>query len=82
MDDWGSDSGLPNEYMCYSFRGYIYCDYERTGTVYINNNGTYTSAPDPRTLNPETLPVVRYILPYPRNVINRSNGQYSNSYGY
>ena len=30
----------------------------------------------------ETLPAVRYILPYPNQVIQRSQGVYKNYYGY
>lgn len=81
--DWfDADKGYPQDYFCYSLRGYIYCDYELTGRIFINNNGVYTAAPDPALMNPATLPAVRYILPYPRNVIARSNGQYVNKYGY
>ena len=81
--EWFDENkGYPQDYFCYSLRGYIYCDYELTGRIFINNNGVYTAAPDPATVNPATLPVVRYILPYPRNVIARSNGQYTNKYGY
>ncbi|MDE5749562.1 MAG: RagB/SusD family nutrient uptake outer membrane protein, partial [Duncaniella sp.] len=81
--EWFDDNkGFPQDYFCYSLRGYIYCDYDLTGRVYINNNGIYSAAPDPATLNAASLPVVRYILPYPRNVIARSNGQYTNQYGY
>lgn len=85
MFEWFDDNkGFPQDYFCYSLRGYIYCDYELTGRIMINNNGVYTSAPDPASiLNDATsLPVVRYILPYPRNVVNRANGQYVNKYGY
>ena len=30
----------------------------------------------------QTLPAVRYILPYPNQVIQRSSGAYKNYYGY
>lgn len=81
--EWFDDNkGFPQDYFCYSLRGYMYCDYELTGRVYINRNGIYTAAPEPATLDVASLPVVRYILPYPRNVIARSNGQYVNQYGY
>lgn len=81
--EWYDDNkGYPQDYFCYSLRGYIYCDYDLTGRIYINNNGVYTTAPDPATLDASKLPAVRYILPYPRNVIARSNGQYTNKYGY
>lgn len=81
--EWYDDNkGFPQDYFCYSLRGYIYCDYELSGRIYINNNGVYTTAPEPASVNPDALPVVRYILPYPRNVIARSNGVYVNKYGY
>ncbi|MCM1163487.1 MAG: RagB/SusD family nutrient uptake outer membrane protein [Muribaculaceae bacterium] len=83
MFEWYDENkGYPQDYFCYSLRGYIYCDYDLTGRIYINQNGIYTSCPDPATLDASKLPVVRYILPYPRNVIARSNGQYTNKYGY
>ncbi|MCM1522109.1 MAG: RagB/SusD family nutrient uptake outer membrane protein [Muribaculaceae bacterium] len=81
--EWYDDNkGFPQDYFCYSLRGYIYCDYDLTGRIYINNNGVYSTAPEPATVNAATLPTVRYILPYPRNVVARSNGQYTNKYGY
>ncbi len=33
-------------------------------------------------LNPENLPVVRYLMPIPREAITRSEGAYKNYYGY
>lgn len=33
-------------------------------------------------INASNLPVVRYILPYPRAVVTRSMGKYVNKYGY
>lgn len=81
--EWFDDNkGYPQDYFCYSLRGYIYCDYDLTGRIYLNTNGVYSTAPDPSSVDASKLPVVRYILPIPRNVIARSNGQYSNQYGY
>lgn len=76
-----NDNGLPTEHFLYSLRGYINCD-EGEGVIMINNNGSYESAPSTHNVNAETLPVVRYILPYPRAVITRSMGKYTNKYGY
>lgn len=80
---WYNDNtGLPSDYFLYSLRGYIYCD-EDNGLIYINNNGNYEHCPEPSSLpTVESLPVVRYILPYPRYAVERSNGQYVNKYGY
>jgi hypothetical protein len=48
----------------------------------VNNDGTTIPMPEPNELNVNALPVVRYILPYPNAVIQRSAGQYKNYYGY
>lgn len=85
-----SKEGSINDNVRYSLRGYIYMTPNEGnedgpgGTVVINNNGKFSidtrdlaSMPD-RT----NLPVLRYILPIPRAVISRSQGQYTNKYGY
>lgn len=81
---WYDDnSGLPKDYILYSLRGYINCDEGEGGEIKINNNGVYQTAPEPESMPTfETLPVIRYILPYPRSVITRSMGKYENKYGY
>lgn len=58
------------------------CD-EDKDIIEINDNGKYVNAPSPSS-NPtvQTLPVLRYILPYPRAIITRSMGKYTNKYGY
>ena len=64
---WGDDnSEYPRAQCLYSFRGYV-----RDG-----EGSNYES------LNPNNLPPVRYILPIPNNVIQMSNGEYRNYYGY
>lgn len=76
------DAGYPKSELLYSFYGYIYYN-EDTGIVQINNNGTYQMSPEPTSApTVESLPVVRYILPYPRTVIARAYGAYKNQYGY
>ncbi len=61
----------PDTKTCYSLRGYI------QGDEYGN-----TPVPDLAETPAEQLPVVRYILPIPQSVISRSQGAYSNAYGY
>ena len=79
---YNADKGVPADYFLYSLRGYIYCD-EDNGLIYINNNGNYESCPEPSSMpTVESLPAVRYILPYPRSVVERSNNMYTNKYGY
>lgn len=79
---WFDDAkGMPANYFLYSLRGYIMQD-EDLGRIQINDNGTYVDAPTPAAVNVKTLPAVRYILPYPRAVITRSMGKYTNKYGY
>lgn len=80
--EWSTEDGI-RDYILYSLRGYIYQDEgsETGGMPYINDNGTYVVAPNPDS-DLSNLPVVRYILPYPRAVITRSMGKYENKYGY
>lgn len=87
--EWSKDGQIRNE-IRFSLRGYIYMTPEEGnedgpgGVVVINNNGKF--AMDTRDLaskpDASTLPVIRYILPIPRAVIARSQGQYKNQYGY
>lgn len=81
--NWFDDNaGYPRSELLYSYYGYIYYN-EDTGNIMINNNGTYQMAPEPTsTPTVESLPVLRYILPYPRTVISRAYGAYKNQYGY
>ena len=76
------DAGYPKSELLYSFYGYIYYN-EATGRVMVNNNGRYEDSPYPSSApTVESLPVLRYILPYPRTVISRAYGAYKNQYGY
>ena len=81
--DWSND-GTPRGQVLYSLFGYIRGD-EQTGGLRIVNNGAVTpfnvNIDDPQsTVN--SLPAVRYILPYPEEAISRSGGAYKNYYGY
>lgn len=79
---WGNDAtGQPNDQCKYSFYGYIRCD--DSGNLWIMRDGALTPIAEyagfPAATN---LPPVRYILPYPGIVIQRSSGEYKNYYGY
>lgn len=77
--EWGDqNAGTPKNQCKYSFIGYILCD--DGGNIWILDNGTRVALP--ATFEPEKLPAVRYILPYPNLAIQRSSGAYQNYYGY
>lgn len=81
MNWFDENTSKPTAHFLYSLRGYIYCN--ESGNILINNNGNYVAAPNPSTFpTVDELPAVRYILPYPRAVITRSQGKYVNKYGY
>lgn len=63
---YNEDLSIPRGQILYSFRGFI-----KGGP-----GGNWES------LNPNSLPPVRYILPFPRQAILMSNGTYKNAYGY
>ena len=77
---WGSESsGIPTNQCRYSFYGYARCD--DNGNLWLIRNGGLEQLP--ATIpSSDKLPPVRYILPYPNSVIQRSQGKYSNAYGY
>ena len=77
--NWYNDAtAQPNNQCKYSFYGYIRCD--DNGNIWIIRNGIQEQFSNiPET---ELLPPVRYILPYPNQVIQRSAGAYKNYYGY
>lgn len=60
------------------------CRCSLRGYIYVNEQGRLISeAPEySDAVNLKTLPSVRYILPIPKDAINRSNGLYKNYYGY
>lgn len=77
---WGdANQGVPKAQCLYSFYGYIRGD--ANGNISLVRNGALE--PFPSTIPAaEELPVVRYILPYPEEAIQRSAGAYKNYYGY
>lgn len=77
---WGNDAtGSVKDECKYSFYGYVRCD--EMGNLWLVDNGSLTLLP--LTIpSSEELPVVRYILPYPNSLIQRSGGAYKNQYGY
>ncbi len=78
---WVDGDNEIRDQIRYSLRGYIYMT--EMGVLNIVDNGNSRIAPEPDlTYKPEDLPVLRYILPYPRTEIARSQGQYVNKYGY
>lgn len=66
-----TDNAVPDTKTCYSLRGWIQGD--EYGGVPV---------PDLAETPADQLPTVRYILPIPQSVISRSQGAYTNSYGY
>ena len=76
---WGDDnSGSVKDQCKYSFYGYVRCD--DAGNLWLIRDGALEQLP--ATISADALPVVRYILPYPNTVIQRSGGRFKNSYGY
>ncbi|MDO4165072.1 MAG: RagB/SusD family nutrient uptake outer membrane protein [Bacteroides sp.] len=69
------DLGLPTAQCRCSLRGYIYID--EMGIMTPSTMPDYTLETDLTS-----LPPVRYILPIPSDAISRSNGTYTNYYGY
>lgn len=77
---WGdSNKGLPKDQCLYSFFGFIRGDIN--GNIWLVRNGALEMLPS-TVPSVDQLPVVRYILPYPEEVIQRSSGLYKNYYGY
>lgn len=78
--NWGdANTGLPKDQCLNSFYGFIRAD--KNGNIWLVRNGALDRLP---TTIPsvEELPVVRYILPYPEEVLKNSMGVYKNYYGY
>ena len=71
--------GMPSTSIRYSFYGFMRTDLR--GNIGIVRNGTWESI-NPVGYDVAQLPVVRYILPYPNDVIQRGGGVYKNYYGY
>lgn len=79
---WNDATGTPTPQCLYSLYGFMRGD--NTGQIYlVDNNGTpYPVGEVTSHVTADKLPVVRYILPYPNNAIQRSAGAYKNYYGY
>lgn len=73
---WNEGNGSPQNQCLYSFFGYIRGDI--LGNIQLVGDGGVLMPYD----NPDNLPVLRYILPYPDQAILRSDGVYKNYYGY
>ncbi len=75
---WYDESiGRPSNNICYSFFGFMRIN--PRGIIQLVRNGVE----EPFTAESfNNLPVVRYILPYPNDAIQRSGGVYKNYYGY
>nr|MBP7472077.1 RagB/SusD family nutrient uptake outer membrane protein [Prevotella sp.] len=81
MGCWNEGAGAPQAQILYSLYGFIRCDVNGSPYV-VNADGSLSPLPAPSAANSSTLPVVRYILPYPSQAIQRSAGAYKNYYGY
>ena len=82
---WYDDNiGQPREEILYCMRGYVWLDHNDGIFYWRGQNNVATTAKTPDQLQGDfsSLPPVRYILPYPRAVITRSQGKYVNKYGY
>lgn len=79
--NWQSEGEIRDQ-IKNSLFGYIYVD--QIGRVMVRKaDGTDALAPDLASMpKAADLPVVRYIMPYPTNVITRAKGKLVNSYGY
>ncbi|MDE6685218.1 MAG: RagB/SusD family nutrient uptake outer membrane protein [Duncaniella sp.] len=78
---WVTDEGEIRNEIRYSLLGYIYVS--ETGVLQIVRNGVSQPAPVVSLdVDVDNLPEVRYILPYPRSEVARSQGKYVNKYGY
>ncbi len=79
MYNWfNENTGLPQDKCKYTFYGYVRCD--DNGNRWIIRDGALEDLDKAYTSG--DLPPVRYILPYPNTVIQRSAGVYKNYYGY
>lgn len=77
---WSNDGEIKNE-IRYSLLGYIFMD--ELGTVkWIRNGQEEIALPPSADMTSRDIPVLRYILPYPSDVIARSQGKYVNKYKY
>ena len=77
---WDEDGGYPQAAVRYSLYGYIHggVDAGDYGNIYLIDNGVAKKVDGGQVL--DTYPVIRYLLPIPREALRR--GGYSNYYGY
>lgn len=82
--DWyDANVGSPKAQCQFSFYGYIRTSALHSTDIVIIKDGTPVAAPHPSTYpKAADLPVVRYLMPYPANVISRAHGKYEQHYGY
>lgn len=78
---WNEGVGTPTNQCMYSLYGFMRGKTGSSDVILVNNDGTETTISSPLA-DLSQLPVVRYILPYPNAVIQRSAGAYKNYYGY
>ncbi|MBD5266871.1 MAG: RagB/SusD family nutrient uptake outer membrane protein [Bacteroides sp.] len=79
-ENWCKDGSF-NGSVLYSYYGFVRgVDTNSSDVVVVVNNTTTTPLPEVRDAS--TLPVVRYILPYPQAAIQDSGNAYVNYYGY
>lgn len=77
---WDEGQGMPKNQILYSLVGYIRED--NRGDIYIVDNGVSRNFRNITAGSVNSLPAVRYLLPYPEEAIARSGGAYRNHYGY
>ena len=70
---WNEGQGMPNNQILYSLLGYIRQD--NRGSLFVVGNDAQPTSLSVNTTNPaatvSSLPAVRYLLPYPEDVISR-----------
>lgn len=74
------ESGI-NAKAIFSFYGYIRCKAVDEPQIVVIHDGEPVVI-DPATLTVDQLPVLRYLMPYPQEIITRAAGKYKQYYGY
>lgn len=75
------EEGYARNQVLYSLYGFIHGGLNDKTSFYLVRNGIEEQINE-FELEPTNLPVVRYLLPIPREAITRSEGVYKNYYGY
>lgn len=78
-EKWNKDGSF-NGSILYSYYGFVRGVDTNSSDVVVVSNGSVTPLPEVRDAS--TLPVVRYLLPYPQAAIQDSGNAYVNYYGY